>query len=127
MAQAVALPAGTMIVAPSSPTLTVLAVTPTVAATPVPAVFTGTLKRGSKGPIVGVVQTRLAWTGLSLAKTSVFDAATVTAVRKFQGKQGLRVNGSVDSKTYKRLVAVTRRGAGLDPRCGTTGTHLTGR
>ena len=70
------------------------------------------------------MQQRLLWTGLKLAKTSVFDAATVKAVRKFQGKQGLRVNGRVDLKTYKRLVAVTRRGAGLDPRCATTGQVL---
>jgi hypothetical protein len=89
-----------------------------------PTVFKGTLSLGSKGPIVGSIQQRLAWTGLRLAKTSVFDKATYAAVRKFQGKQGFRVNGRVDSKTYKRLVAVTRRGAGLDPRCATKGSVL---
>ena len=86
--------------------------------------FTTTLSFGSKGPIVGEVQQRLLWTGLHLSKTSTFDAATVSAVRKFQGKQGYKVNGRLDSKTYKRLVAVTRRGAGLDPRCATTGAVL---
>ncbi len=103
------------------------AVHPAAAPKPAPApprVFTVTLRLGSKGPIVGEVQQRLMWTGLNLHKTSVFDAATVSAVRKFQGKQGLRVNGRVDSTTYKRLVAVTRRGAGLDPRCATTGAVL---
>ena len=89
-----------------------------------PPVFTATLRLGSKGAIVGVVQQRLLWTGLSLSKTSVYDSATVKAVRKFQGKQGLSGTGRVDAKTYQRLVAVTRRGAGLDPRCATHGQVL---
>jgi hypothetical protein len=89
-----------------------------------PVKFTSTLSAGSKGAIVGAVQQRLIWTGLVLARTSVFDAATVKAVRKFQVKQSLHVTGRVDSRTYKRLVAVTPRGAGLDPRCATTGQVL---
>ena len=102
-----------------------VSVTPAPAAAKSPApVFTSTLRLGSKGAIVGVVQQRLLWTGLKLAKTSVYDAATVKAVRAFQVKQGYRANGRVDAKTYKRLVAVTRRGAGLDPRCATHGQVL---
>ncbi len=86
--------------------------------------FTTTLSAGSKGAIVAAVQQRLAWTGLVVAKTSAFDAVTVKAVRKFQVKQSLKVTGRVDLTTYKRLVAVTRRGTGLDPRCATTGQVL---
>lgn len=70
------------------------------------------------------MQQRLAWTGYRLALTSVFDAATVTAVRGFQEKQSLTVSGRVDLTTYRRLVAVTPRGAALDPRCATTGEVL---
>jgi L,D-transpeptidase catalytic domain/Putative peptidoglycan binding domain len=86
--------------------------------------FASTLTVGARGPLVGSLQQRLAWTGLSVKRTSVYDAATVKAVRKFQGKQGLRANGKVDSRTYKRLLAVTRRGAGLDPRCASQGQVL---
>jgi len=90
----------------------------------VPLKFTSTLSVGSKGPIVAAVQQRLIWTGLSLARTAVFDAATLHAVRAFQSKQSLWVTGRVDLATYKRLVAVTLRGAGLDPRCAMTGAVL---
>jgi peptidoglycan hydrolase-like protein with peptidoglycan-binding domain len=100
------------------------AVQPAVAKPSTSTAFTSTLSAGSKGAIVGIVQQRLLWTGLKLAKTSVYDKATVAAVRRFEVKQGLKVTGRVDLKTYKRLVAVTRRGAGLDPRCATHGQVL---
>ena len=89
-----------------------------------PPTFRSTLSIGASGPIVGAVQRRLTWTGLSLADTSVFDAATLNAVRKFQAKQGLRVSGRVDLATYRGLVAVTPRGARLDPRCAASGQVL---
>lgn len=101
-----------------------MAAAPQPAPAVAPARFTSTLRLGATGPVVGEVQQRLIWTGLSLKKTAVFDAATVRAVKKFEGKQGLRANGQVNLKTYKLLVAVTRRGAGLDPRCATHGAVL---
>jgi lipoprotein-anchoring transpeptidase ErfK/SrfK len=82
------------------------------------------LSRGATGVMVSAVQQRLVWTGLVLHVNGIFDLATYKAVRKFQGKQGLHVSGTVDSRTYKRLVLVTRRGAGLDPRCASSGQVL---
>jgi len=90
----------------------------------VPIKFRSTLSAGSRGAIVGAVQQRLIWTGVDLSKTGVFDTATVSAVRAFQAKQSLWVSGKVDLATYKRLVAVTPRGAALDPRCAVTGQVL---
>ena len=126
-ARAVATPAATaalstpMAVPSATPKPAVLAVVPRPV---VPPRFSSTLSSGAKGAIVGAVQQRLIWTGLTLAKTSVFDAATVRAVRTFQAKQSLNVSGRVDLRTYKRLVAVTPRGAGLDPRCAGPGIVL---
>ena len=79
--------------------------------------LTRTLRAGATGQIVRVVQQRLAWTGLSVRDTGVLDGATVGAVRKFEVKQLLSVDGRVDRTTYARLLQVTRRGAALDPRC----------
>jgi len=125
-ARPVATPAPTASSSPSmAPLVTARPVAAAVVRPPVtPPRFTSTLSVGAKGAIVGAVQQRLIWTGLSLARTSVFDAATVRAVRTFQVKQSLKVSGRVDLRTYKRLVSVTPRGAGLDPRCATTGKVL---
>lgn len=120
----VASPGTTHEQAPASAPISVHQKPAPAAAKPPAPVFAGTLRLGSKGAIVAVVQQRLLWTGLQLAKTSVYDAATVKAVRTFQVKQGYRANGRVDAMTYKRLVAVTRRRAGLDPRCATHGQVL---
>ncbi len=80
--------------------------------------FSKTIRLGWHGPIVSLVQHRLVWTGLALKVTGVYDAATVSAVKKFQVKQQLSSNGRVDATTWNRLASVTKRGARLDPRCG---------
>jgi hypothetical protein len=103
--------------------------TPTASTTPTPPpappvppkfplAFHKTIRAGWKGPIVALVQQRLVWTGLTLKRTGVFDAATVAAVKKFQVKQLLSSTGRVDKATFTRLAAVTKRKAKLDPRCG---------
>ena len=79
--------------------------------------FVSTLRLGARGPIVSDVQQRLVWTGVALKVTGRYDARTVTAVRTFQSKQSYQRTGRVDRRTYARLVAVTKRGADLDPRC----------
>jgi L,D-transpeptidase catalytic domain/Putative peptidoglycan binding domain len=99
--------------ASASPTLTPAAARPK----PNPLAFHKTIRKGWKGPIVGLVQQRLVWTGLPLKRTGVFDSATVSAVKKFQVKQLLSANGRVDQTTFTRLAQVTKRKAKLDPRC----------
>ncbi len=110
--------------------------TPTAAATPSPASpkpvpkplpvpkFVHTFGAGATGALVSDVQRRLAFTGLPVKVTGQYDPATVLAVRRFQTKQSYQRTGRVDLRTYRRLAAVTRRGADLDPRCAVTGAVL---
>jgi len=68
------------------------------------------LKPGAKGTEVRELQQRLfqlAW--LPETTTGAYDDATVTAVKGFQGKHGLRSTGVLDRRTWDRLVANTER------------------
>jgi len=90
---------------------------------PVPA-FHRTFGLGARGPLVSDVQRRLTWTGVSVKVTGHYDAPTVAAVKRFQTKQSYGRSGRVDLRTYQRLVAVTKQGASLDPRCDVSGAVL---
>ncbi len=96
--------------------------------TPGPALYA----TGAEGEEVRGVQARLkqiAW--LFGEVTGSYDAATVDAVRGFQGKREIPVTGEVDQRTFDRLVAMTYtptyeemhniepKPAALDPRCKT--------
>ncbi len=126
--QAVTRPAATVAVPSPTPTPTQTpaatpTATPTVRPPSGPPRFSKTIRLGWTGAIVKQVQQRLVWTGLPLKVTGTYDAATVTAVKKFQVKQSLKSTGRVDKTTYTRLAQVTRRGPKLDPRCSGA-THI---
>ena len=86
--------------------------------------FHRTFGLGARGPLVSDVQRRLTWTGVSVKVTGHYDVATVAAVKRFQTKQSYGRSGRVDLRTYQRLVAVTKQGASLDPRCDVSGAVL---
>ncbi|HET8663956.1 MAG TPA: peptidoglycan-binding protein [Nocardioides sp.] len=70
---------------------------------------TPVLKPRAKGTKVRELQQRLfqlAW--LPETTTGVYDAATTTAVKGFQGKHGLRRTGVVDDRTWARLKGMTK-------------------
>ena len=69
------------------------------------------LKRGSKGTCVKILQARLnSWASyktISISKLSVdgkFGPATQTAVERFQSWAGLKASGRVDAKTWSYLL-----------------------
>ncbi|MGH3367071.1 MAG: L,D-transpeptidase family protein [Nocardioidaceae bacterium] len=88
---------------------------------------------GNRGPDVRVLQARLEQIGwLSGDVTPDYAARTTEAVSGFQAKRGIPATGQIDRRTWRRLVAMTRRptaaelhnrvpspagGAPLDPRC----------
>jgi peptidoglycan hydrolase-like protein with peptidoglycan-binding domain len=68
------------------------------------------LKPGAEGPRVRELQQRLfqiAW--LPETTTGVYDAATVDAVKGFQGKHGLHRTGVLDTRTWQRLEGMTTK------------------
>lgn len=64
-------------------------------------------RRGDDGPAVAEVQAALTALGLLAAapEEAVFDAATDRAVREFQQRRGLSVDGLVGAETYGALAA----------------------
>jgi peptidoglycan hydrolase-like protein with peptidoglycan-binding domain len=68
------------------------------------------LRPGATGTKVRELQQRLfqlAW--LPETTTGVYDAATVAAVKGFQGKHGLDRTGSLDARTWRTLTAMTTK------------------
>ncbi len=68
------------------------------------------LAPGAKGRKVRELQSRLFqidW--LPELTTGVYDATTRTAVRGFQAKRGLAATGTVDRRTWRRLLAMTEQ------------------
>jgi peptidoglycan hydrolase-like protein with peptidoglycan-binding domain len=68
------------------------------------------LARGDSGEQVRELQSRLfqlAW--LPERTTGTYDAATAAAVRGFQARRGLDATGTVDRRTWGRLVTMTRK------------------
>ena len=68
-----------------------------------------TLRRGSKGDSVKELQTILAKAGSTLAIDGIFGVGTQSAVRAFQSKHGLVVDGIVGPKTWAELEEVSVR------------------
>ena len=62
-----------------------------------------TLRRGSKGDAVKELQTLLASHGSSLTIDGIFGSGTLSAVKAFQKRMGLVVDGVVGPKTWKAL------------------------
>ena len=63
-----------------------------------------TLRRGDDGEDVRAIQEVLIKKGGKLAATGIYDAATIAAVRDYQAKNSLVVDGEVGPETRKRLV-----------------------
>ena len=63
----------------------------------------GTLKKGSKGDKVKELQTKLNKVGYNLVVDGSFGSATEKAVKEFQKKYGLTVDGIVGPNTTKKL------------------------
>lgn len=82
---------------------------PTPKPTPKPSIpLTQTLKRGSTGSQVKILQTRLNELGFNCgAVDGIFGSATESAVILFQVAYGLTPNGIVDSKTRTKLYEVS--------------------
>lgn len=65
-------------------------------------------RRGDRGPAVAVIRARLASLGLLAGgpgdvADAAFDEACDSAVREFQQRRGLKVDGMVGSETYRAL------------------------
>lgn len=72
----------------------------------------GTLARGSRGPAVEDLQTRLNAEGAQppLDVDGIFGPLTQAAVREFQGRHGLATDGAVGLRTWGILDEVSRHG-----------------
>lgn len=67
-----------------------------------------TVKQGSKGSDVTTLQTKLNEFGnYGLVADGIFGAKTETAVKDFQKKKGLSVDGIVGPKTWEKLLGTT--------------------
>ena len=67
-------------------------------------IYYPTLRRGSKGDLVTQLQRFLAQDGSSLAVDGIFGPGTQSAVRAFQKRYGLTVDGIVGSQTWGKLL-----------------------
>jgi murein L,D-transpeptidase YcbB/YkuD len=76
-----------------------------VAATVPPATIP--LVQGAKGALVVLAQRRLSWSGIMVRVTGTFDAATVTAVKRLQGKFFYPQSGIIDARTMALLAKLS--------------------
>ena len=76
---------------------------PTPKPTPAPAKKHKTLRRGAKGEEVRELQTLLAKDGSTLEIDGIFGIGTLSAVKSFQKRHGLTVDGIVGPKTWAEL------------------------
>lgn len=65
-----------------------------------------TIHQGTKGDIVTQLQSFLSMAGSSLTIDGIFGSGTASAVRAFQKKYGLTVDGIVGPKTWEKLLEV---------------------
>ena len=73
--------------------------------------------RGAFGPLVVQVQSRLLWVGMTVKVTGSYDRATAKATMSFQRKFGLKATGVVNTRTYKRLLTLTKKKGRLPAIC----------
>lgn len=64
-----------------------------------------TLKLNDKGPVVLKAQKLLQKAGSTIKATGVFTIGMLSAVRAFQKKNGLKVTGKIDARTFSKLEA----------------------
>lgn len=65
-------------------------------------------KKGSKGNKIRLIQEWLCLNGLGVCVDGDFGAATDYAIREFQKRKGLKVDGIVGKKTYSKLIQPMR-------------------
>lgn len=65
-----------------------------------------TIRQGARGEIVTQLQSFLSEAGSSLTIDGIFGSGTASAVRAFQKKYGLEVDGIVGPKTWTKLLEV---------------------
>lgn len=65
--------------------------------------FTTSVRQGNRGPVVVAVQRRLIRYGYPLIPDGIFGPLTNTAVRRFQTRFGLSVDGIVGPLTWNKL------------------------
>lgn len=70
-----------------------------------PQEYTKPLKLKDEGPAVQYIAWRLAQKGSGLKPTYVFHIGMRSAVVRFQKKNGLKVTGVIDKKTWTKLIA----------------------
>jgi hypothetical protein len=76
-----------------------------------------TIRRGSSGPAVTELQTRLVEAGASIKVDGIFGGATLEAVKAAQSAAGLTIDGVVGPRTWGALDAGVRLpGGGMPPR-----------
>ena len=63
------------------------------------------IKMGAKGKVVSDIQKLLQKAGSTIKVTGEFGIGMLSAVKAFQKKNGLKVTGIVDKKTYEKLAA----------------------
>lgn len=71
-----------------------------------PVITYPTIKQGARGEVVTQLQSFLASAGSSLKIDGIFGSGTASAVRAFQKKYGLAVDGIVGPKTWEKLLEV---------------------
>ncbi|HKA69469.1 MAG TPA: L,D-transpeptidase family protein [Actinomycetes bacterium] len=96
----------------SAPVAATATPTPTYTKTPKPTppkpAPQAILERGDRGEQVRELQVRLSREDVfDHAVTGYFGSVTETSVRRFQQRHGLDVTGSVDTRTWSRLLALT--------------------
>lgn len=74
-----------------------------------------TIRKGSTGEDVRTAQTMLNLAGFITGIDGIFGSATDSAVRAFQSKYGLVVDGIVGSNTWNALSAVTTQPLTVSP------------
>jgi hypothetical protein len=69
------------------------------------------LRRGDESPFVKILQHLLRARAFELEADGIFEVVTEEAVRRFQGNQGIGVDGIVGPVTWARLFITIRRGS----------------
>lgn len=65
------------------------------------------LKQNDKGTDVKLAQQMLAKLGSTIKPSGIYSIGMVSAVKSFQKKNGLKVTGVIDTKTWDKLKELT--------------------
>mgnify|MGYP002616063103 CR=1 FL=1 len=97
----------------------------TLLAALIPAAEAATYKKGSSGAVVSQIQTKLKnWGYYAGDVDGIYGSATERAVRAFQRKNGLTVDGKAGTQTLEALGLPADSGANSGGSGGMTGAQL---